>query len=350
MLLLLLLLLLGAASGYDQSVNYWEALAPGKLLQRLDALTLTEMQPAEALAKPLSAPLATAQAKLDYEADVDVDDAEAEAEYEPDEAETDVNDEDISAQSAETEAEPQSGEDYERNYEQFVREYFDRTPQQDDDDGYDGSLETQAEASNVQQKQQQQKTPKQKQRCRSVRRHGQLCQICREPRNNEVSESCSYSMETQPEKYAYGMGSKYKRYRQQPELEHEPEQSDEQQHGERPQREAGSQCVRRVQAGSVCYDCQDNGGQQLRRCYDAAAEQRKSHKPRESQQTEHEREQRIYKRTISYSYASGSSPSSTTTTTTTTLAPSSTAAPRRKWAKKLRRPLATTTTSILPKN
>ncbi|XP_023165677.2 probable serine/threonine-protein kinase fhkB [Drosophila hydei] len=316
--MLLLMLMLGAVAGYDHSVNYWQAFAPGKLLQRLDALTAADGQPGRAEA--LTAQLPMAQAKLDEDADDDEDQLETEA----DAAEAVDHDDDVDELEADSHsAEGHSGEDYERNYEQFVRQYFDRIPDEaDDSDGdavadHDDSVESQAEASSVQQ--QQKHEPKQtQQHCRRVRRKGQLCEICREPRNNEVSETCSYSHEEQPELYAYGSGSQYKRYR---DLAPDEDQSEEQPAARQRRNErhttivqpadgssssssssASSLCERRMVGKSVCYECKDSGGQQLRRCYDAAMnkESKSSIKPHARQ------EQRIYKRTISYSYAQGS--------------------------------------------
>jgi len=196
--MLLLLLMVGAVVGYDRSVNYWEAFAPGKLLQRLDALTLTDGAPVDSLKNQQ---LPRAQAKLDEDADGDVE-TDVDVDIEGDAIEHDDDGDDVEESADSTEA--HSGEDYERNYEQFVRQYFDRVPdeEEDDDDDIeehdeqldDDSIETQAEASNVQ-RQQKPKDKHKRQHCRRVQRKGQLCKICREPRNNEVSETCSYSHE-----------------------------------------------------------------------------------------------------------------------------------------------------------
>ncbi|KAH8397791.1 hypothetical protein KR222_001739, partial [Zaprionus bogoriensis] len=380
LLMLVLVLSVGAAVGYDDSVNYWEAFEPGRLLQRLDALTLRDGQQQEQhLAASSVAP--AAQPKLDedvYEEDTETEtETETETDSETD-ADNDANvdtdtdivehvtaDDDVQLAGQLESAETQSGEDYERSYEQFVRQYFDRVP--DTADEYDDNAEPaeqqqldasiepeleQTEASSVQK-------PKQKrggESCRRVRRKGQLCRICREPRNNEVSETCSYSHADEPEAYAYGSGSQYKRYRD------KAPQADGSSSG------SSSLCVRRMQGKSVCYDCKDSGGKRMTRCYDAALKKRSSssttskssgakpRKPRShaSQKSEQEQEQRIYKRTISYSYAQGSSPTglqdnqeeptasnTTTTTTTTTTAAAVTPSPTgRKLAKVVRRRVA----------
>ncbi|XP_017871446.1 PREDICTED: uncharacterized protein LOC108619394 [Drosophila arizonae] len=330
-MLLLMLVLVGAvAGGYDHSVNYWQAFAPGKLLQRLDALTnADDVQPGRAEA--LAAQLPVAQAKLDEDAADDDTDAD-ELETETDAADDD--DVDVELEPSSHSIEGHSGEDYERNYEQFVRQYFDRIPEDSDEDAaeQEGSVESQAEASNLQQQQK----PKQTQptSCRRVRRHGQLCEICREPRNNEVSETCSYSHEEQPEQYAYGSGSQYRRYR---DIAPEEDQSEEQPRQSMPtprQRrygkrhttivqpaggatrsstpsssssgESSSLCERRLVGKSVCYECKDGGGQQLRRCYDAELNKLSKSKSSAQPHARQSQQQRIYKRTISYSYAQGS--------------------------------------------
>ncbi|KAH8387221.1 hypothetical protein KR093_005632, partial [Drosophila rubida] len=308
-MLLLLLLVAGAVVGYDGSVNYWQAFAPGKLLQRLDALTLDD---AALTKQPPSSLVPVAQPKLDDDVeettdiDGDAEDIEADTDAEVDAIEHDDDADEDDAEVDSTEA--HSGEDYERNYEQFVRQYFDRALEQDDnveeqDAPLEGSIETQAEASNVQR---QQKPKEQRSdKCRRVRRHDQLCTICREPRNNEVSETCSYSHEAQPEQYAYGSGSQYKRYRD----NKDPVQKRHTTIVQPANSSSGggsnnsSLCVRRVHGKSICYECKDSAGKRMNRCYDAAISKKSSSsKPRGRQS---EQEQRIYKRTISYSYAQG---------------------------------------------
>ncbi|KAM8720345.1 hypothetical protein ACLKA7_006396 [Drosophila subpalustris] len=325
-MLLLLMLMVGAAVGYDGSVNYWEAFAPGKLLQRLDALTLTEGGQL-----PVEQQLPIAQAKLDEHADEEVGETEGDVDVEEEEEEEGHDDpaDGVDIETVDSSAEAHSGEDYERNYEQFVRQYFDRVPEEDDDHEEhaeqpedDSSIETQAEASNVQRQQKQKPKDRHKrQHCRRVRKQGQLCRICREPRNNEVSETCSYSHEAEPEQYAYGSGSQYKRYRDQSSPDDGEEEEEEQKRPQRSERHttvvqpnddaknsSSSLCVRRLQGKSICYECKDSAGKRMRRCYDAAIKMKRSHKkPRNSKQSKQEQEQRIYKRTISYSYAQDSS-------------------------------------------
>ncbi|EDX18380.1 GD15587 [Drosophila simulans] len=304
--LLLLGLAVSLADSYDRSVNYWEAFAPGKLLQRLDALTVTDVDQSKVVKLPqLMQPILPAnnqaQAKVDEDVDLDVEtDAEAAAV------------DDVDSLSAETSHEGYSGEDnYERNYEQFVKEYFDRAAGDDDHDDGEGleeeeEEETQAEATSVRD-----------QRCRQVKRKdGQLCEICRQLKNNEVSETCSYSHDDQPHQYAYGSGSQYKRYRD------DPAQKTEQEQEQAEPVAPSSLCVRRQHKNSVCYECKDSKGQKIERCYDVQARKAKTRKtkasssrhpssfahkrkPRSQQSQQSEQEQRIYKRTISYSYAQG---------------------------------------------
>ncbi|XP_064556734.1 uncharacterized protein LOC135441168 [Drosophila montana] len=354
--MLLLLLMVGAVVGYDQSVNYWEAFAPGKLLQRLDALTATDVQHGQVNAfteqqRP------SAQAKLDEDAD---DDDETDADSEAIDHDHDVEQLELDSDSAEG----HSGEDYERNYEQFVRQYFDRIPDNADDDAADDVDEHQAQLDDSVESQAGASSHVQQHRCRRVQRNGQLCKICREARNNEIIETCSYSHEAQPEHYAYDSGSQYKRYRDAPSSS--DEQSEEQDAIVR-QRRTGrhtsivqpagdsSLCERRMVGNSVCYECKDSGGQHMRRCYDAALNKQiksraKPGQPHGGQSQQSEQEQRLYKRTISYSYAQGSSPDDRMTTTHPTPAsndtrmPSSSSSsslpPARRLTKVLRRRVA----------
>ncbi|XP_002134294.2 uncharacterized protein [Drosophila pseudoobscura] len=314
MLLPELLLLLGLAvsmsDSYDGSVNYWEAFSPGKLLQRLDALTLTDVDQSKMGKLPeMIQVLAETQSQAEPKADEDED--------------VDVADDDLESLSGETSHEaPHSSEDYERNYEKFVKEYFDRASSDDGDaDGDEGSSsleQTQAEASNHKD-----------QRCRRVQRQGQLCEICRQAKNNEVSETCSYSNAEQPQKYAYDSGSQYKRYRDNPQEDDDgSEQESVTVEAKEESSAPSSLCVRRQKGKRVCYQCKDSKGKRLERCYDVQEKRRKEkalssvasktktkskassskRKPRAQQSQQSEQEQRIYKRTISYSYAQGTNP------------------------------------------
>ncbi|XP_068159126.1 uncharacterized protein [Drosophila tropicalis] len=314
-LLLITVMAVSMSVSYDRSVNYWEAFAPGKLLKRLDALTQTDDPNGRDTTK-----IMLAQAKSDDDL--------------PDEHDADADDEDYDGEAVELSAETasheeglNSAEDYERNYEQFVREHFDRATEDDEnvDDGVetdtdveaesqsDASLE--AEASHVQH-----------QRCRRVQKKGQLCEICRHPKNGEVSETCSYSHADQPKQYAYGTESQYRRYR---DIDQPTKESTS---------KPNSLCVRRLHGKRVCYDCQDSGGNKLERCYDTEQQLKSNHKMSiksrmptksksvmkmpEAKQSQHtESRQRIYKRTISYSFAqegSNEDVNATTVTPTTT--------------------------------
>ncbi|KAH8315498.1 hypothetical protein KR074_008059 [Drosophila pseudoananassae] len=285
---------------YDRSVNYWEAFAPGKLLQRLDAIT--DVDGAKAVHLPEmkelveNQPQPQAQAKLDEDVDTDAElDVDVDAEAEADEVDSHS-------------AEGFSGEDYEHNYENFVKAYFDRAAEDDDDDD-DLGEETRPVAANV----------KKDEKCRKTKRKdGQVCEICRQPKNNEVSETCSYSHDDQPEKYSFGSGTQYKKYRHDPETK-EDDDLDERKAAKGEQVSPSSLCVRRQQGKSVCYECQDSKGQKIERCYKLKANGKakrlkkkavsssslshKPRKPRSQQSQQSEQEQRIYKRTISYSYA-----------------------------------------------
>ncbi|EDV30073.1 uncharacterized protein Dana_GF15951 [Drosophila ananassae] len=297
LLLLSLAAFLSKSHGYDRSINYWEAFAPGKLLQRLDAIT--DVDGARAVHLPEmkqlveNQPQAQAQEKLDEDVDTDAElDVDVDAEAEADEVDSHS-------------AEGFSGEDYEHNYENFVKAYFDRAAEDEDDDLGE---ETRPVAANV----------RKDEKCRKTKRKdGQVCEICRQPKNNEVSETCSYSHDDQPEKYSYGSGTQYKKYRQDPETK--ADDADERKASTEEQVSPSSLCVRRQQGKSVCYECQDSKGQKIKRCYKGKANAKskklkkkavsssslshKPRKPRSQQSQQSEQEQRIYKRTISYSYA-----------------------------------------------
>ncbi|EDW82282.1 uncharacterized protein Dwil_GK25205 [Drosophila willistoni] len=311
-LLLITVMAVSMSVSYDRSVNYWEAFAPGKLLQRLDALTQTGDSNGEDTTK-----IMLAQAKSDDDL--------------PDEHDAHTDDDDdgdaveLSAETASHEEGLNSAEDYERNYEQFVREHFDRATENDDnvDDGVDTDTDVEAE-SQSDASLEAEASHVQHQRCRRVQKKGQLCEICRHPKNGEVSETCSYSHADQPKQYAYGTESQYRRYRD----------TDQPTMGSK-ESKPSSLCVRRLHGKRVCYDCQDSGGNKLERCYDTDQQSKnqkirnKSSMPTKSvkkmpqaKQSQHtESQKRIYKRTISYSFAqdgSNEDVNATTITPTTT--------------------------------
>ncbi|XP_020818676.1 LOW QUALITY PROTEIN: uncharacterized protein LOC110191986 [Drosophila serrata] len=280
--LLLVGLLVSFADSYDRRVNYWDAFASGKLLERLNALTDVDQSKVDKLPGIMQVTATTttrAQAKADDYLDVDVD--------------ADAVNEEVDSQSAETSHEGYSGEDYERNYEHFVKEYFDRDAAGANiDDVRELQEETQAvEPTNIKDH-----------RCRRVKRKdGKLCEVCIQLKNNEVSETCSYSHENQPEQYAYGSDTQYKRYRTDPQKKKDYQKL-------KPDAPS-SLCLRHQQENRVCYECKDSKDQKIERCYDVQARKsnNKTKKKRASSskrkpRSQSEKELSIYKRTNSYSY------------------------------------------------
>ncbi|XP_030381335.1 uncharacterized protein LOC115629133 [Scaptodrosophila lebanonensis] len=336
----LLLCLAGSShgTGYNEGINYWEAFAPGKLLQRLDSLTQVDnitnggetnasrLLPAKRHTNATSSK-ETAHRKAD--------------EYEDHDVELDSDDvadhaEEIDSHSGEVSREVHDGDDgddYERNYEQFVRQYFDRVHDSNgEDDGskeldvslHSGSVEKEFPAqlqtdydyesapyaSTVKKTKQREEgrdrdrdraQDRDQQHCKRILRHGQLCTICRELRNNEISETCSYSHEGEPQRYAYGSGTQYKRYRDDS-VDSEGD-NDEARSLQRPMAIESSLCVRSLHKQRVCYECKDSDGEKMRRCYNAHEDAVPPRTPPSKPlRKSHNAEQRIYKRTVTYAY------------------------------------------------
>lgn len=240
--LLLFGLAVSLAASYDRTVNYWDAFAPGKLLERLNAFTDVDHSKVDKLPEFMQVLAVTQeQAKadeyLDENVDVDADE---------------VNDE-VDSLSAETSHGGYSSEEYERNYEQFVKEYFDRAATAANiNDNLEPKKETQTgESTNIKDH-----------RCRRLKqKDGKLCEICRRLKNNEVSETCSYSQDDQPEQYTYGRGTQYIRYRTDLPRRKENYQEVE-------PVAPSSQCFRHQHGNRVCYECKDSNDQKIARCYD----------------------------------------------------------------------------------
>ncbi|KAH8250616.1 hypothetical protein KR038_002646 [Drosophila bunnanda] len=281
--LLLVGLLVSFADSYDRTVNYWDAFASGKLLERLNALTDVDQSKVDKLPGIMQVTASTttrAQAKAD--------------EYSDDTVDADAVNEEVDSQSAETSHGGYSGEDYERNYEHFVKEYFDRDAAGANiDDVLELQEETQAvEPTNIKDY-----------RCRRVnRKDGKVCEVCLQLKNNEVSETCSYSHENQPEQYAYGSDTQYKRYRTDP-------QKRSREYLKQKPVDPSSLCLRHQQDNRVCYECKDSKDQKIERCYDVQARKpiKKTSKKKDSSakrkpRSQSMQEQSIYKRTNSYSY------------------------------------------------
>ncbi|KAH8330110.1 hypothetical protein KR059_000351, partial [Drosophila kikkawai] len=243
--LLLVGLVVSFANSYDRRVNYWDAFSSGKLLERLNALTDVNQSKVDKLPEIMQVSTATrAQAKTDKYLDEDVN------------GDADAVNEQVDSTSAESSHGLYSGEAYERNYEDFVKQYFDRDATGANiEDILELKEETRAE----------EPTTIKDHRCRRVnRKDGKLCEICLQLKNNEVSETCTYSHENQPEQYAYGSDTQYKRYR-----------TDRQKRKEDNQKlnlvAPSSLCVRHKQEDRVCYECKDSKDHNIRRCYNVQA-------------------------------------------------------------------------------
>ncbi|XP_067639329.1 uncharacterized protein [Eurosta solidaginis] len=248
---------------------------------------------------------------------------------------------------------PSSDEiNYDEAYEAFVRKYFNDKLQEDGtytQDGNDDSGSDEQEFDTLlEQRQRQQfdagtesynssgeteplteetktrKKHKSKENCRRVKKNKQNCMICENARSGEKSESCTFSRHSEPQSYAFEQEKNYKKQR---DVEEPTSQSVEQSSSEESDAaetaksfevfnrrhtspKETSTCIQMVRSGKVCYQCVDGEGTTTK-CYtpkktarsgnlhtNARPAKAKDHKVQKTQQ-------RIYKRTISYSFEKG---------------------------------------------
>ncbi|XP_020716894.1 uncharacterized protein LOC101460341 [Ceratitis capitata] len=320
--------------------NVWESFAPGELLRLLEHSTY--LTPAIAQRRSDSAPTTSL---LPAEPE-----AIAYSTPQPTLKRTETSTDNTYEYPAEDQLYAPSSDEfnYDQAYEAFVRQYFsdklaeedDDSTEKNDDEALDGagSVEEQLEAERnsasaetetepLTEETKNQAQHKKKDKCRRVKKHKQNCMVCENVRTGEKSESCSFSRESEPQRYAFEKETSYKKQR---DAEEPSSQSVEQTSSEevtakttsdetnkrniknrRTQDKApkdSSTCIQMVRRGKVCYQCVDGDGTTIK-CYTPRnARAASDNRHRAAKGKEHKtknKQQRIYKRTISYSYEKG---------------------------------------------
>lgn len=239
--------------------------------------------------------------------------------------------------------------DYDKAYDEFVRKYFSKSSKEhsaefnsaeiDDDNEPQEQLESvettqsepeSAEAKTYQKKtkpleRKQSKTSKKltKNQCKKVKRKQQICEICKNPKTGENSESCEYSSEDKPQKYAFARSKNYKKQKTPPKSENEDESNAEDdfesindessaestiQKTQLLPRDSvteaaiSSSCIKKVEPLKICYYCKNNRNESSMKCFAYRSQGFYPYDQKSGNNSQHKTQQRIYKRTISYSY------------------------------------------------
>uniref|UniRef100_A0A1I8PMQ1 Uncharacterized protein n=1 Tax=Stomoxys calcitrans TaxID=35570 RepID=A0A1I8PMQ1_STOCA len=202
---------------------------------------------------------------------------------------------------------PESTYDYDRAYDTFVRKYFEdaalsasASSEKHHDTSTQYSGEDQFRSAEVDEPQieETKHSSKTNKGCKSMVKNNKMCRIC--VRNGETSESCSYNKESAPKKFAYEIENRYRQHRElSPEtMEHRPKP-----HQQYPKKstsvdEASPTCMRKTMRNKVCYHCENERSETTVQCY---TDMESKGTPDNSGNRKNA-EQRIYKRTVLYTY------------------------------------------------
>lgn len=315
--------------------NIWESFAPGELLRLLEHSTYTTPIKYNTIA----------QRRSDEHSSTPENTAYSTPETIHKRADTSTD----NTYTAEDQLNAPSSDEfnYDQAYEDFVRQYFGDKLAEDSDsiekneEALDGEeseeaeqLETEhnasaeAELSTGETKNRTQRKTKEK--CRHVKKHKQNCLVCENARTAEKSETCSFSRESEPQRYAFEKETSYKKQRdaEEPNSQSYEQTSSEEvevaetdtivkqaenrdfvgkRDHEKPPKDS-STCIQLVKRGKICYQCVDGDGTSTK-CYMPRKTTNGSNdRQRPAKGNEHKvqkAQQRIYKRTISYSFEKG---------------------------------------------
>ncbi|XP_053950566.1 uncharacterized protein LOC128858377 [Anastrepha ludens] len=326
----------GQALHTNAQQNFWESFVPGELLRLLESSTLTTPDVGSNVAQRRSDVVSSA---LTLPASGDnIVPLKPNSIHKRSGSSTDNTQDQQNA--------PSSDEfNYDQAYEDFVRQYFSDKLEEDNDsnenheeaqDSEEQQLETEHNSSSTETEPLSGETKnrvqrKTKEKCRRVRKNKQNCLICENALSGEKSESCSFSRESEPQKYAFERERSYKKQRDAEEPSSrsveqtsseeakaaESDKSDEEinkRNIKSNRRQAkisrnSSSCIQMIKRGKICYQCVDGDGTTTK-CYvpRGRTNERVDNKARPAEGKEHKvqkTQQRIYKRTISYSFEKG---------------------------------------------
>lgn len=285
--------------------DFWQNVQPGELLRSLDQLTSSSHVRTEQL--PLKERIA--EHSLDQQTQENTLQRRAD-------------------EGSEESLEHREPYDYDKAYEEFVKKYFDdsvtdafsasvskenKENEAHEAESYSGeesdiSVEDEPiiEAST--------KT-KSKEKCRKVVKAKQNCLICKNPRNGETSERCSYNEETKPTNFAFEKQQNFHKYRSKPRESGENNSNEDTSAAQTkasikqlkltPSKlsNATYNCTMKRMHNKTCYYCENKKGERITKCYneeipDDNDNDKSKNKTRKLQKSH----QRIYKRTLSYTY------------------------------------------------
>lgn len=297
-------LIYGEPQYQQEFLSIWNTAKPGELLKSLDAVTSSN--------QPL---IQTAQPEQEIA------------------TENNDNLEKIRLQRRADEESAESLEEklpynYDRAYEEFVKKYFDDSvtdafsaSDSEEDNKGEHDAETysgeEVESSELDEPiTEASKKLAKSEKCKKVERGKQNCLICKNPRNGETSESCSFNKETKPQSFAFEKQKNFRKYRATPK-NNDKEDSNEQIKIAKTSASVKKPIVRlpannksnhttictmNKLKNKTCYHCENDKGEKLINCYNEemqSTEDESKKQPKKKLQKSH---QRIYKRTISYSY------------------------------------------------
>lgn len=333
---LALLLCAGQALQPQTQQNIWESFAPGELLRHLEHSTYTAPFKYNAIAQRRSDENAATPEKTIYSTPRSI------------HKRSDASTDNIYTAEDQLNA-PSSAEfNYDQAYEDFVREYFGDKLAEDSDSNekneeealdveeseegeqleteHTSSAETELSTGETKTRTQR----KTKEKCRHIKKHKQNCLICENARTGEKSETCSFSRESEPQRYAFQKETSYKKQRdaEEPSSQSQEQTSSEEatlaeadtfvkkvdnkdfvgkRNNEKPPKDS-STCIQLVKRGKICYQCVDGDGTSTK-CYVPAKTSNGSNNRQRpakgNEQKVQKAQQRIYKRTISYSFEKG---------------------------------------------
>lgn len=359
----LLLNFLVSSQAYNNSfypkMNIWHKLRPGELLHTLDLITAD----AQVINAPVILPPPPATRSAPF-SNVSPTSTPITQQFLPSPPQIQRRIENDAENQYSTEdhlnSENSNEYDYDKAYDQFVQRYFGGARDDALDDVQSGSIEFDdqqpysAEYESSEPLTASASKSKSRQRCKKVLKNQQECLICKNPKNNEKSETCSFSTETEPETYAYTKEKSFKKHRDSSDesLENDDdaddyvsENDDEHenkknvnrkntkqlkrknqpkrkvsQHNIRLKKRNGkdfqrrkdtNSCTRKNYKYKTCYYCTNLGNRNSSRCFakeaDPSDRDVTSSDDKQNQSTKQiqKSEKKIYKRMVTYSYENG---------------------------------------------
>ncbi|KAI8128344.1 hypothetical protein FF38_07727 [Lucilia cuprina] len=218
-------------------------------------------------------------------------------------------------EGSEESLEEKSPYDYDKAYEEFVKKYFDDSVtdalsasdstenshnEQHDAEAYSGEEELESSEALepvIEASRKSSKTEK----CKKIVRGQENCLICKNLRNGENSESCSYNKETKPLSYGFEKQKNFRKYRATPKSSEKEELNSNEKIARTDNNNANvtSSCSINKIKNKICYHCETVKGKKTTKCY---AEETPIERTRDNKKNVQKSQQRIFKRTLSYSY------------------------------------------------